>query len=282
MSTSNKQFTRSSWRKKTQLLTTNEQKRIEIDEDGLRRFKARLDPAKNGPRKVRLAEYLRLTPPKDCALGVYKTYLAYNWPVIMSRLQSFQSKAIRKAKFAGRSRTDAFLDKMCKDMISLGVSQAELAIRKPKGGDVLIAFGDASTSSGGFGYGSAPQHRLRHRLQHVHNCRVCLVDEYLTSQMCSSCEQKLLFVGCKNLDDHEAAVRQSKASGCKPPMYGVLKCIHCRSPGGAEGTFPKRHWHRDINASVNIGKAYIYAARNQVEPNRPFPLPAYLARPIQE
>ena len=97
-----------------------------------------------------------------------------------------------------------------------------------------------------------------------------------------SCEQKLLFVGCKNLDDQEAAVQQSKASGCKPPMYGVLKCIHCKSPGGAEGKFPKRHWHRDINASVNIGKAYIYAARNQVEPNKPCPRPSYLARPIQE
>ena len=282
MKTSNKQFTRSSWRKKTQLLTTNEQKNIDIDEDGLRRFKARLDPAKKGPKKVRLAEYLRLTPPKDSALGIYTTYLAYNWPVIMSRLRSFQSKSIRKAKFAGRSRTDAFLDKMCKDMISLGVSEAEQAIQKPKGSDVLIAFGDASTSSGGFGYGSAPQHRLRHRLQHVHNCHVCIIDEYLTSQMCSSCEQKLLFVGCKNLDDQEAAVRQSKASGCKPPMYGVLKCIHCKSPGGAEGKFPKRHWHRDINASVNIGKAYIYAARNQVEPNKPCPRPSYLARPIQE
>lgn len=282
MKTSNKQFTRSSWRKKTQILTTNEQKRIDVDEEGLQRFKARLDPAKNGPKKVRLAEYLRLTPPKDNTLGIYTMYLAYNWPVIMSRLQSFQSKSIRKAKFAGRSRTDAFLDKMCKDMISLGVSEAEQAIRKPNGGDVLVAFGDASTSSGGFGYGSAPQHRLRHRLQHVHNCRVCIVDEYLTSQMCSSCEQKLLFVGCKNLDDHEAAVRQSKASGCKPPMYGVLKCIHCKSPRGAEGKFPKRHWHRDINAAVNIGKAYIYAARNQGEPNKPCPRPSYLARPIQE
>lgn len=282
MKTSNKQFTRSSWRKKTQLLTTNEQKRIDVDEEGLQRFKARLDPAKNGPKKVRLAEYLRLTPPKDCALDIYMTYLAYNWPVIMSRLQSFQSKSIRKAKFAGRSRTDAFLDKMCKDMISLGVSEAEQAIQKPKGSDVLVAFGDASTSSGGFGYGSAPQHRLRHRLQHVHNCHVCIIDEYLTSQMCSSCEQKLLFVGCKNSDDHEAAVRQSKASGCKPPMYGVLKCIHCKSPRGAEGKFPKRHWHRDINASVNIGKAYIYAARNQVEPNKPCPRPFYLARPIKE
>ena len=282
MKTSNKQFTRSSWRKKTQLLTTNEQKRIDIDEEGLRRFTARLDPAKKGPKKVRLAEYLRLTPPKDCAPDIYMTYLVYNWPVIMSRLQSFQSKSIRKAKFVGRSRTDAFLDKMCKDMISLGVSQAEQAIQKPKGSDVIVAFGDASTYSGGFGYGSAPQHRLRHRLQHVHNCRVCMVDEYLTSQMCSSCEQKLLFVGSKNLDDHEAAVRQSRASGCKPPMYGVLKCIHCKSPGGAEGKFPKRHWHRDINASVNIGKAYIYAARNQVEPNKPCPRPSYLARPIQE
>ena len=30
----------------------------------------------------------------------------------------------------------------------------------------------------------------------------------------------------------------------------------------SEGTFPKKHWHRDINASINIGKAYLFAAKN--------------------
>jgi hypothetical protein len=165
-------------------------------------------------------------------------------------------------KMTGRARTDAFIDKVCRDICALGVPQAEQAMRKPKGSDVLVAFGAADTSSGGFGYNSAPQHRLRHRLEHVHGCRVCLIDEYLTSQMCSSCEKKLVFVGINDRSEQASAEAQRRASGRRPPMYGVLKCLHCTSPNASEAKFPKRHWHRDVNAAVNIGRVYIHAAKN--------------------
>jgi len=46
-------------------------------------------------------------------------------------------------------------------------------------------------------------------------------------------------------------------------MYGVLKCPHRKSDNASEGSFPKKHWHRDVNASINIGKAYIFAANNE-------------------
>ena len=45
------------------------------------------------------------------------------------RIESFQALCIRRAKFTSRKRTDAFLDKVCKDIISLGVSQADLATK---------------------------------------------------------------------------------------------------------------------------------------------------------
>ena len=47
-------------------------------------------------------------------------------------------------------RNEIFLDKFCKDIISLGVSQADLATKRPNGGDVLVAFGDAKDCFGRF------------------------------------------------------------------------------------------------------------------------------------
>ena len=117
---------------------------------------------------------------------------------------------------------------MPRNIISLGLPRAEEAKRKPRGEDVLVAFGDANTSVGGFGYGSAPQGRLKHRLSAVHGCTVFPVDEYFTSQKCSSCEKKLVYVGIRSADEQLAAERRIKTQCLRPPMYGVLKCLHCK------------------------------------------------------
>jgi hypothetical protein len=286
LSLSNRAYTRSSWRKRTQVLTSSEQKKIRLDEDCLARYKARrlvqLKP-KDGElkrnhvqtcSKVNLAEYIGYTPLKDTDLDSWKTYLLYNLPVMRLRIESFRALCIRQAKFTSRKRTDAFLDKVCKDIISLGVSKADLATKRPKGEDVLVAFGDAKTASGGFGYSSTAQGRLKHRLAHVHGCFVCPVDEYLTSQMCSICEEKLFFVGVHSIEEQQKTATRCRMQNKKPPMYGVLKCPHCKSSNASEGTFPKKHWHRDINASINIGKAYLFAARNGGTER-----PSYLKRP---
>ena len=139
---------------------------------------------------------------------------------------------------------------------------------------ILVAFGDAKTASGGFGYNSTSQGRLKHRLAHVHGCFVCPVDEYLTSQMCSICEEKLFFVGIRSIEEQNKTATMCRMQNKKPPMYGVLKCPHCKSSNASEGTFPKKHWHRDINASINIGKAYPFAAKNGGTGR-----PSYLKRP---
>lgn len=271
LSVSYRQYSRGSHRQKTQVLTTKAQKAIFLDEQSLRRYLARLElleassvvqrSSASVPQRVRLSDYLRISPTKDVDAESWSTYLLYCLPVVQQRMEAFRDLAIRKAKFETRRRTDAFLDRVCRDIISLGLPRAEEAKRKPRGEDVLVAFGDANTSVGGFGYGSAPQGRLKHRLSAVHGCTVFPVDEYFTSQKCSSCEKKLVYVGIRTADEQLATERRIKTHCLRPPMYGVLKCLHCKSEGASPATNPKKHWHRDVNAAINIGKAFIFAAR---------------------
>ena len=272
LSVSYRQYSRCTHRQKTQVLTTKAQKAIYLDEQGLRRYLARLEcleasavvqrsptPA---PQRVRLSDYLRVSPAKDVNAEYWSAYLLYCLPVVQQRMEAFRDLAIRKAKFETRRRTDAFLDKVCRDIVSLGFPRAGEAKRKPRGEDVLVAYGDANTSVGGFGYGSAPQGRLKHRLSTVHGCAVFPVDEYFTSQKCSSCEKKLVYVGIRSADEQFATERHFKTHCLRPPIYGVLKCLHCKSEGASSSTNPKKHWHRDINAAINIGKAFIFAAHH--------------------
>jgi hypothetical protein len=218
--------------------------------------------------KVRLSEYICITPFTDSDRDAWLTYLQYNLPVLRHRIESFRPLEIRKAKFATRKRTDSFLDKICLDIIDLGASQADMANLRhsgrkgPKGIDVAIAFGAANTSSGGFGYSSIATSRLKHRLEHVHGCKVCLIDEYMTSQKCSRCEEKLVYVGVKTLEAQLKAEAHCKASGRKPPLYGVLKCLRCRT----FGSMTNLHWHRDINAAINIAKVFTNLAKGLGRP----------------
>ena len=228
LSVSYRQYSRGSHRQKTQVLTAKAQKAIYLDEQSLRRYLARLErleasavvqrPSTPTPQRVRLSDYLRISPAKDVDAESWSAYLLYCLPVVQQRMEAFRDLAIRKAKFETRRRTDAFLDKVCRDIISQGLPRAEEAKRKPRGEDVLVAFGDANTSVGGFGYGSAPQGRLKHRLSAVHGCTVFPVDEYFTSQKCSSCEKKLVYVGIRSADEQLAAERRIKTQGHMPSV----------------------------------------------------------------
>ena len=277
---SNKQYKRASWRVKTQRLTESLQRKVELDHIDLQRYATRLEEIQKlkepggskvvkPPVKVSLAKYISLTPRLDNGDEAWGLYLRYNLPVAHHRIQCCRDISVRKAKFVTRQRTDSFLDKVCSSIIDLGISPAEKATRKwsdrrqPKGSDVSIAFGDASVSSGGFGYSSSAIQRLKHRLEHVHGCKVCLVDEYLTSQMCSSCEQKLVCVGVKSLEEQLQLEKQCKASRSKPPRYGVLKCLQCQIPDLSA----KVHWHRDVNAALNIAKVFVSLAREDKRPS---------------
>ena len=191
---------------------------------------------------------------------------------------------------------------------------------------MLVAFGNAKFAHGAFGYASAPQQRLRHRLEHVHGCKVTLIHEFGTSKFCSKCNGILVSVGCKTEKEHE----EQKAKGSIPRSYGVLKCLKCKetslaAPTGEDTTrasllkgleedrcrgqrllnflsartrpegyaLLKRaleavrasaeaptlggaplsssghplHWHRDINATINMGRIYMELAESGRRPS---------------
>ena len=87
-------------------------------------------------------------------------------PVIPERLGASRSKAIRRAKFKGYSRTDKSLDDICRRICQLEAPQSELEhrtrcrdqrnTRTVHGKNVLAALGNASLTSTGFGHGPAP------------------------------------------------------------------------------------------------------------------------------
>ena len=120
--------------------------------------------------------------------------------MIPERLGAFTSKAIRRAKFKGYSRTDKSLDDICRRICQLGAPRSELEhktrcrdqrnTRTFHGKNILVAFGNASLTPAGFGHGPAPQARPRHRLEAVHGCRVTSIHEYNTSKCCSTCGEE--------------------------------------------------------------------------------------------
>ena len=110
-------------------------------------------------------------------------------------------------------------------------------------GRVLVAFGDGSGCSSGFGYSPAPQARLRHRLSTVHGARVTLIHEAFTSQVCSRCSLRM---------------EDKRIGGDK--RHGVMVCRNCRT-----NRHPL-HWHRDINAARNMVAIYQHLASERVRP----------------
>ena len=152
-------------------------------------------------------------------------------------------------------KRDREIDRVCQ-----GLCGGQAFGRGPKAQPTIVAFGAANACSTGFGYAPAPQSRLglwpaagsktlwcrrheglRHRLRHVHGARVCLVDEYLTSQRCCGCGGKLDSV---------------KEPGRRDPLWHVKRCSSCRNGRGAPLTR-----HRDINAATNILEIYMNLAK---------------------
>jgi hypothetical protein len=133
--------------------------------------------------------------------------------------------------------------------------------------NVLVAFGNGSGTSTGFGYAPAPQARLRHRLEAVHRCRVTLIHVFCTSKHCSACDEEMVFVGERTMEEHAAALAKKgmdvNVGVTKRPIHSVLKCLECNT-SGARST--RKHWHRDVNAAINIGKIYSCLAETGKRP----------------
>ena len=160
--------------------------------------------------------------PSSRSHETWNLYLAAVLPLLQKRAEALQLFCVRRARLMNYMRRDRELDRICNDLCG--------------GQPTIVAFGAANACSTGFGYAPAPQSRLRHRLRHVHAAKVCLIEEYLTSQVCSGCGERLGLV-------HE--------HGRREPVWHVKRCSWCRNGRGAPLTR-----HRDINAASNIMAIY--------------------------
>lgn len=118
------------------------------------------------------------TLPSRRDLDQWDVYLQAVLPLLDTIMETYRTKSLRRWKFHMFQKRDRALDALC------------LRITAKKG-NVLVAFGDASSCSSGFGSAPAPLGRLRKRLVVQHGASVTLVEERYTSQMCCKCNEKL-------------------------------------------------------------------------------------------
>ena len=166
------------------------------------------------------------------SLETWASYLRAVLPLLLPRIEALQLVCVRRARFMNYMRRDRELDRICHDLCG----------DKP----TIVAFGAANACSTGFGYAPAPQRRLRHRLRHVHGAKVCLIDEYKTSQLCCGCGNQLCLV---------------EEPGRQNPVWHVKRCLQCKNRRGAPLTR-----HRDVNAALNIMAVYMQLATNGKRP----------------
>ena len=138
----------------------------------------------------------------------FLTYMLERLPILF---KCKQSKTIRKQAFSQFRRRKRSLDSICKR-----ISQGDR--------ETIVGFGNGSNVSRGFGHAPAPSKELRERLKQ--HCKVVLIDEYLTSQICSHCHSKL---------------KAFKRDGAE--VHGIRVCPNqeCRIT-----------WNRDFNAAINM------------------------------
>eukprot|EP00742_Colponemidia_sp_Colp-10_P010994 GILJ01012152.1.p1 GENE.GILJ01012152.1~~GILJ01012152.1.p1 ORF type:complete len:608 (+),score=46.32 GILJ01012152.1:967-2790(+) len=151
----------------------------------------------------------------------------------------------------------------------------------------VVAMGDAKfsvTATGKLtGKTKSVIDRIRHRVP------VVMVNEYLTSRKCSSCEGLLMGVTFKSRRAHNDSMLVLRANAltlgicstvhecrqCYPLReerpWGLRRCLStfCRSTGGL--------LHRDGNAAVNIGRAFLGVMERRTRPAYLCPAPASVA-----
>ena len=184
------------------------------------------------PSPQRLHE---LPPRRD--ILTWQAYLGALIPVLDLVLEVRQRRCLRRLSFRTYLLRDQALDAIC----------ARITAGHPQ--TTLVAFGGANSCSTGFGHAPAPQGRLRRRLGQVHGARVCLVDEYRTSQACCRCHGQL---------EHAVATAVAPDTGetkHRKPLHHVLFCKTCKNSRGA-----KQFYHRDYNAAKNILACYLAEA----------------------
>ena len=191
----------------------------------------------SGQTTMSVLQYLvdRVPSPRVSSLEAYIEYMQSLRPIRDAWLRVHRLGNVQRQRLEVIKHIDKSLDNLCRRLIGPG-SENE----KDK---VLIAYGSGyHVCSYGFGYAPAPQQRLRHRLELVHDTRVTVIHEAYTSQKCCWCHQQL------------TAVHRTDAEGRRAEVHGVKRCAHC-SIEGKPGV-PK-YWNRDVNAAWNILHIYL-------------------------
>ena len=247
----------------------------------------------------------------------WDAYLAAALPLVKAQTEALAHTCVRRARFASYMRRDRELDRICKEICGTSTKAARqkvetLRATDPSAVPTIVAFGAANTCSTGLGYAPAPQGRLRRRLAKVHGAKAMLMDEYMTSRICSCCNAELTKVykseaaAKKCADENFEASRRKSArraerrisSGmqanpevrrpvdplrpCARPrpqtlVHGVLLRKSCEGRGGRP-----LFWHRDVNAARNILAVYLSLANDKTRPlkmRRGAPISASVAAP---
>ena len=200
----------------------------------------------------------------------------------------------RYYKGAAYSKMDSSLDKLCNELTAPvrkinkknnKRNKRNMNDDKPMG-ETLVAFGAADVNSVGFGYAHAPQKRLRHRLQFIHNCKVTLIDEWRTSQILSKFDidkenKKGSSSSSSSSNDMDTTHSQSPIF-LKTPLRDLRKvtkeeyksgkwkrmmCYQVYSVRYGLVNGRRVYVHRDVNAAKNIGAIYISLVEHRVRPH---------------
>ncbi|KAI3656117.1 hypothetical protein MP638_007459, partial [Amoeboaphelidium occidentale] len=99
-------------------------------------------------------------------------------------------------------------------------------------------------------------------------CRTRLVSEYRLSQVCANCNSQLEAVYIKyQTKDHKKKKKSKQKLRKKKLCWGLKKCIN-HLADVRNRSFCLTLWDRDVNAALNIRRAFIYrnTVKNEVPP----------------
>jgi len=179
-----------------------------------------------------LHEILLDTPtPRVSALEAYKIHLRYVLQHLPLMLGFYGRHKTRQWRWKAQIYRAKALDQVCRRVTG----------RQPA--TTLVGFGAA-----GF-VGPGPVKAFKRRLRQ--HCRVVEVDEYLTSQICSRCQEREL----EGLPCSQPAPGTSR-------LYALRRCLNerCRLSSDSQRSVI---WDRDVNAARNILHVFLYQNHHQ-------------------
>jgi hypothetical protein len=160
----------------------------------------------------------------------WQTFTDAYLPLLTTLILAKRSRCLRRTRFDAHIRRDKVLDQVIKQIVGGSLRRNACALTH-------VALGAAKVCSTGFGHASAPQSRLRFRLEKVHHIPVTMIDEFRTSQVCSCC----------------MAARLYKAKAHGERRWNLEACPNCRN---TKGTGPKI-MHHDLHGAMNIRTIFL-------------------------